>query len=201
LLIIKEVRTGQYIKKTIKKLTIVVLLSFVTTSCNIEQKNENLKKEFEEYTNSESKNIITKNDSNFLIYATEINIEEVILSQLVQQNTQNEDVLELAKIIENSHNNLSKDLSILASNKKIKIPTIPTTKINDEYKLLSNKSGDDFDKTYCEMIIVIQRDAIKAFDEISNETMDSQIRILAYDTLINLRLNLDNAIKCKTLIK
>lgn len=194
-------RTGQYIKKTIKKLTVVALISIVTTSCNTEQKNENLKKEFEEYTNSESKNIITKNDSNFLIYATETNIEEVILSQLVQQNTQNEDVLELAKMIENSHNNLSKDLSILASNKKIKIPTIPTTKINDEYKLLSNKSGDDFDKTYCEMIIVIQRDAINAFDEISNETMDSEIRILAYATLINLRLNLDKAIKCKTSIK
>jgi predicted outer membrane protein len=194
-------RTLLYIKKTIKKLTVVALISIVTTSCNTEQKNENLKKEFEEYTNSESKNIITKNDSNFLIYATEINIEEVILSQLVQQNTQNEDVLELAKMIENSHNNLSKDLSILASNKKIKIPTIPTTKINDEYKLLSNKSGDDFDKTYCEMAIVIQRDAINAFDEISNETMDSEIRILAYATLINLRLNLDKAIKCKTSIK
>jgi hypothetical protein len=51
------------------------------------------------------------------------------------------------------------------------------------------------------MAIVIQRDAINAFDEISNETMDSEIRILAYATLINLRLNLDKAIKCKTSIK
>lgn len=193
-------RITQNIKKIFKKLTIVVFITIITTSCNTKQKNENLKKEFEEYTNSERKNIITKNDSNFLIYATEINIEEVILSQLVQQNTQNKNVLELAKMIENTHNNSSIDLSTIAQSKKIRIPTIPTTKINDEYKFLSNKSGDDFDKTYCEMVIVIQRDAIKAFDEISNETMDSEIRILTYKTLINLRLNLNRAKKCNTLI-
>lgn len=190
----------QHIEKKYIKFAIVALIVIATISCSTKQKNENLKKEFEDYNNSKTKNIITKNDSNFIIFATEINIEEVILSQLVQQNTLNKEVLELAKTIEKSHNNLSIDLSAIASSKKIRIPTIPTTKINDEYKLLSNKSGDDFDRTYCEMVIDIHKDAINLFDKISKETMDSEIRILTYATLINLRLNLDRATKCKSLI-
>ncbi len=189
-----------HINSKFLKFVIVSLISIALLSCNTKQKNENFKKEFDDYSNSKTKNIITKNDSTFIIYASEINIEEDVLSQLVQQNSINKDVLNLAKMIESSNNNLSADLETLATKKNIGVSTIPTTKINDEYKLLSNKSGDDFDNTYCEMVIGIHRDAINAFEKLSNETLDSEFRILAYATLINLRLNLNYAIKCKLII-
>ena len=193
-------KTKQHITRKFLQFVIVTLISIVTVSCNTKQKQDNLKKEFDDYSNSKTNNIITKSDSTFIIYASELSIEDGVLSQLVQQNTLNTDVLNLAKMIEISNNTLSEDLSKLALNKNITIPTIPTTKINDEYKLLSNKSGDDFDRTYCEMVIDIHKDAINLFDKISKETMDSEIRILTYATLINLRLNLDKEIKCKSLI-
>jgi putative membrane protein len=47
----------------------------------------------------------------------------------------------------------------------ISIPTTPTDNPMDAYKKLNDKSGNDFDKAYADMVVSGHKDAIKNLEQ------------------------------------
>ncbi len=99
--------------------------------------------------------------------------------------------------MEESHTRSLNALVDLAQKKQITIPTAPTDKGQNAYKDLSEKTGHDFDKKYCGMMVDGYQDAISMFEKGSMEANDMDIKSWAIATLPGLRAHLDHAITCQ----
>ncbi|HTJ50846.1 MAG TPA: DUF4142 domain-containing protein [Cyclobacteriaceae bacterium] len=136
-------------------------------------------------------------DAKFLVSAAETNLEEIELGKLAQQNSSLADVKELGKMIEEDHIKALKDLQALASSKQITIPTVLTDNGLDAVKKLKDKTGKDFDKDYCDMMVKGHKDAIDKFEKESTDATDADIRTWATSMVPALRTHLDHAMTCQ----
>ena len=107
------------------------------------------------------------------------------------------DVKELGKMMEDEHSKALKDLQALAAQKQITIPSALTDEGQDANKKLMNKTGKDFDKAYCDMMVNGHKDAIDKFKKASTDANDPDIRKLATSMLPALQTHLDHSIACQ----
>lgn len=179
------------------KAAMLVITLVVATSCNNNQKPEDTKDIAEEHNKAKFDNTANEKDSQFLVDAAEINLEEIHLGQLAQQNCSMSDVKELGIMMEKEHIKSMTYLTALANKKTITIPTSLTDDAKKAYDKLNKKSGKEFDKDYCEMMVEGHKDAIKLFEKALSESTDSEIKEFASATLPTLRMHLDHAITCQ----
>jgi putative membrane protein len=136
-------------------------------------------------------------DTQFLVKAAQINLEEIQLGQLAQQKSVMMDVKELGQMMEKDHRQSLSDLTALAKKKSIAIPTTPTRNAQEAYKKLVNKTEAAFDKDYCNMMVSGHKDAIAMFEKESKESDDAEIKQFVTETLPHLRMHLEHAISCQ----
>ena len=172
----------------------VFLLS--TTSCN-KFKGKDSKMVANQLNEEKFHELEDKKNAAFLVEAAEIHMNEMYLAQLVQQEGKQIDVKELGKLIEKINSNALNNLTGLANKKSISIPTSTTLQGLEALKFLNKKSGIEFDKEYCDMIVASQKRSILLFEEIVDQSNDPEIKILAFCTLPNLRKHLDYAFICQ----
>jgi putative membrane protein len=165
-------------------------------SCN-NQKAEDPKDIAEDHNDAKFDNKDQEKDAQFLVEAASINLEEIQLSQLAQQKSSMADVKMLGKMLEEEHTKSLTELQALASKKSVTIPTAVTDKDMDDYKRLSNKSGHDFDKDYCDEMVEGHKKAIEKFKKAATDCADSDIKAWASSTLPTLRSHLDQALNCQ----
>jgi putative membrane protein len=197
--------TSTISKSRLFQLLILFAFSFLLASCNnnpgkdpkevAEEQNNEMDKKTDEDMNKER-------DEDFLIKATEINMEEIQLSQLALQKGTMADVKTLAQMMLDDHNKAMADLTALAGRKSIAIPTATTDKVKNAYDHLNGKAaGNDFDKEYCDMMVKGHKDAIDAFENASNNAYDPDIKSWAATMLPGLRTHLDHAVQCDDKLK
>ena len=133
-------------------------------------------------------------DAQFLVNAAENNLRQIQLGQLAQQRGNTTHVKELGKMMEDTYTKSQRDLTALAQRKSITIPTTSTDDVRDDYKDLNDKSGDDFDEAYIDMMVNKHEDAIKTFEDAATDRNDPDINKWAIATLPNLRTNLNHSI-------
>ncbi len=173
-----------------------IITSIVVTSSCMNNKPEDTKKVVEEKNEQKFDNSSEK-DAQFLVDAAEINREEISLGQLAQQKGASDHVKELGKMMENAHTKSLADLTALAQNKNISLPTSQTENGKDAYKKLNDKSGNDFGKEYSNMMVNGHKEAIKLFEKASADCTDPDIKAWAAATLPALRTHLDHSIVCQ----
>lgn len=184
---------------------ILFLFSFFLISCNnnagkdpkevAEEQNNEMDKKTDEDMNKER-------DEDFLIKATEINMEEIQLSQLALQKATMAEVKTLAQMMLDEHNKAMADLTALAGRKSIAIPTATTDKVKNAYDHLNGKApGNEFDKEYCDQMVKGHKDAINAFENAANNAYDADIKSWASSMLPGLRTHLDHAMQCEEKLK
>jgi len=136
-------------------------------------------------------------DRKFLSKVALINLEEIKLGQLAQEKGTTQDIKDLGKMMIDEHTQAQNDLVQLAQKKSITVPTSPDANAQDDYNDLDKKSGVDFDKKYCSMMVSGHKDAISMFEKDSAKETDSDIRQMAIATLPTLRKHLSHATMCK----
>ncbi len=183
-------------KSSLLQVTLVAAILFSLSSCN-NQKTENTQAVAEESNKAKFDSTAKENDAEFLVKAAEINLEEIQLGQLAQQKSKRADIKELGKMMEVQHSQCFIDLTALAHKESITIPTAPNNNVENDYKKLSNKSGTDFDTTYCNMMVNGHKKAIAMFEKESTESNNADIKQWASETLPNLGIHLDHAIACQ----
>ncbi|MFN3916164.1 MAG: DUF4142 domain-containing protein [Flavobacteriales bacterium] len=185
-----------HIKGALLQGTFVATILLIA-SCNNSQKPEDTKAVAEEHNEAKFDNNKQKKDAQFLVNASEINLEEIQLGQLARQNGKSVHVKELGKMMEDAHSKSQIDLITLAKSKRVTIPTSPTNDANDAYIKLNKKSGNDFDRAYADKMVSGHKDAISTYEKIANDANDIEIRNWAMSSLPELRRHLDHSIECQ----
>ena len=185
-------------KKTFKSTTVIMAVVISLSACSDNKpKVEDTKVVAEEHNDAKFENKNDEKDAQFLVKAAEINLEEIELGKLVQQTSKMPRVIELAAMMEKQHTQAMGELTNLAAKKTITIPTSLTQSGKDAYNKLNTKTGKDFNKQYCEMMVNGHKDAITMFDKASTESIDKDIKAWAIAMLPVLRTHLDHAITCQ----
>lgn len=183
--------------KSILLLTVVLLItSFNFTSCKESPKKED-SKEIAEELNEPKKDATSEKDEKFLVNAAEMNLEEVQLGKLAQQKGSSADVKSLGKMMEDAHTHGLANVTKIATGSSIAVPTTPTQNAKDAYDKLNAKSGADFDKEYCDMMVKGHKDAINLYEKAANECDNPSIRSFASGTLPEIRTHLTHAEACQ----
>ncbi|HSK12116.1 MAG TPA: DUF4142 domain-containing protein [Phnomibacter sp.] len=139
-------------------------------------------------------NDLQDTDARFLINAAEVNLEEIELAKLAQQKGTANHVKELGRMMEAEHTRSFNEVKALAKSKSITIPNATTGSDRNAYQDLNERSGNDFDKTYTDMMVEKHRDVIAAFEKVSNDAGDAEIKDWATRSLTTLRTHLDHSI-------
>lgn len=136
-------------------------------------------------------------DAQFLVNMSEVNMRQIQLGQLAQQRGTTAHVKELGKKMEDVHTKSQSDLTALANSKSINIPVSPTNDVRNAYDNFNEKSRNNFDKAYADMMVDNNRDAIATLEKATTDMYDTDIKNWAIATLPNLRTNLNHSIDCK----
>ena len=140
-------------------------------------------------------------DEKFLNEAAMLNRKEILLGELASDKANMADVKELANMIVEDHTTALADLNTLARSESIVITTEQSDKAVNAHHKLSNKSGDDFDKCYVDMMIDNHEEAIMKFEKAAQECKDPEIRTWADNQLPSLRKHLEHSKFCEKKMK
>lgn len=133
-------------------------------------------------------------DKHFIENAAQAGKAEIAASELAKTKSKNPEVLKFANTMITDHKKAYSELSDLAKQKGIEIPTEPSLVQKGKAKLLESKDGKDFDEAYAEEIgVAAHEDAVKLFDETSKEADDADVKKLASKTLPTLQHHLAEA--------
>jgi putative membrane protein len=179
---------------TIKAALLMALIAG-NFACN--PKPDDTKEVAEERNDDKFENNSSEKDAQFLVEAAEINIREINLGKLAQTKGTSDHVKELGKMMVDQHTKSMADLTVLASSKMISIPTTETEKVNEAFRKLDQKSGDEFGKEYSDMMVNGHEDAISLFEKASSESTDMEIKTFASGALPELKAHLENAKACQ----
>lgn len=184
----------KHYKTVFIKTTIVTASLFAVMACNENKKTEDTKVIADDQNKSLYGNSNKEDDSRFLVNAAAININQIELAELAIQKSENDDLKDFAKMLVKDHQVAITEITNLANAKSIVIPTSMTDFGKINFKDLTNLSNADFDKTYTTLMVKAHQDAITLFDEMSVESKDKAIKVLATATLSKLHQHLDLAI-------
>lgn len=170
----------------------IILLSL--NSCKKETKQEDPKEVAEDQNEAKFDDSNSKeNDSEFLVDATEINLEEIAIGQLAQQKSTNPEIKKFGKMLVDDHTKLSGEVKTVAESRNISLPTSITEDGKEQYNKLNEKSGLDFDKKFVDMMIDGHEKAIDKFTKASKNSNDEEIKTWASNNIASLTAHLQHA--------
>jgi len=170
-----------------------VLFMLTLPSCNNSEKPKDTEEVAEDHNDAKFANA-KEDDADFLVYAEEVNLEEIQLGRLAQTRGTTTKIKELGKMMETDHGKASSDLQALAESMQITLPATLTDDGSDSNNKLMDTKPSDFNKEYIDMMVSGHKDAISKFEDASKDANDSNIRNYASSMLPVLRQHLDEFI-------
>lgn len=172
----------------------VVVTTFVFAACTdtktADAKTEDPKEVATEQNDAKFENKKQENDAQFMVDATAISLEEIKLGELAKRSNIKE-VRDLGKMMVEAHTKALKEARDLAKTKQISVPDSVTTATIDFYNTLNGKSGNDFNKAYCDRLVEGHKEAIGKFEKETADSRDQDIKEWAANKLPELRKHLD----------
>jgi putative membrane protein len=191
-------KNSKTLRLVLLQLALVSTITFTISSCGNGSKTEDSKEVAEDKNDAKMDGMKNEADANFLVDVAEINQEEISLGKLAQDKGSMTDVKELGKMMEKAHIKAYTDLSALAMQKSISLPEVKTEDVNEAYKKMSaKKSGKEFDKDYCDMMVDGHKKAIEKFEKAATDSVDPDIKAMATNMLPELHKHLEMAEMCQ----
>lgn len=184
------------IKALVTNNTVVIGLAFGMVACGVQE--IYTKDTSEELNDEKFDRRKDEKDAQFLVNAAEIYMEEIGLAKLAQEKGTTSPIKELGRTMEQDHQKSLDELTTLAKRKKITIPNTITDQGDDSYRMLNQKTGDDFNEAYASLMVKKHEDAISIFEKAANKSRDKQIKEWANSMLVVLRQDLSSAKSCAT---
>lgn len=129
-------------------------------------------------------------DISFMKDAAEGGLDEVKLGQLAQQKGASDKVKMFGQRMVTDHSKANNELQMLAQQKNITLPSDISSKQKSNYKTLSEKSGNDFDKAYITAMVKDHEEDVAAFQKEANNGTDADVKAFAAKTLPTLQEHL-----------
>jgi putative membrane protein len=130
-------------------------------------------------------------DAEFIVNAAGSGMLELEMSKLAQQKSVTPVVRNLAQRLVQQHGQVSTALRNLAQQKNLMLPSGLGSDQQKQYADLSALTGTQFDKRYVEMLQEAHKNDVDAFEEMSKDAYDGDIRGFAAKFLPTLEQHLE----------
>jgi putative membrane protein len=144
-------------------------------------------------SDSSGSSTLAHRDRSFMEKAAENSSQELALSQLAADHSQNSDVKEFAAKMVSDHTALNSKLMALASQKGVSLDKYVTKGQQDDYDSLSKENGPDFDKDYLKHMVKGHTDTVELFKSEGAKSHDSDLAGFANDNVMTIQHHLDMA--------
>ena len=138
----------------------------------------------------------TQRDAEFVYEVIESNYAEIKLAELANQRSRNNEVKQIAQTLLNDHSASLNELKTLAQSKAISIPVEERPSAKRKLDNLADKSGDEFDKSWCNEMMDIHDETIEKFEKRLEDTNDAELKAYISKTLPALRKHHDSLEAC-----
>jgi putative membrane protein len=140
--------------------------------------------------------------SKFMVKAANGGMMEVELGSLAKDKATNPQVKEFAAMMVTDHSKANEELKSLAGTKNFTLPATMDSDHRDHITELSNKTGNDFDKAYMDMMVNDHKKDIDLFEDITKkENVDADLKAFATKTLPTLKKHHEAAKRIQDALK
>lgn len=132
-------------------------------------------------------------DSDFAVNVADRNMLEIELGKMSLTNSSNQEIKHFGQTMIDDYTKVNNELKTLAKQKDIVLPASPGHKNVKRINDLMDRTGDDFDKHYLNLMISSHKNTINLFESASNSATDADIKAFAHNTLPVLKKHLAEA--------
>ena len=137
---------------------------------------------------------LARADAAFLKQAAQNGHAEVQGSKLALDKGTHAQVKAFAQQMVDDHTKVAQELSALASDKGVDVPSEPSLAQKAKLKLLAQRDGESFDRHYAESVgVSAHEDTVKLFKKAAAEAKDADVKAFATKTLPTLEQHLQHA--------
>jgi len=136
---------------------------------------------------------LSSTDQDFINKAAEGGLMEVTLGQLAAAKATNSDVRDFGNRMVSDHGTANDELTQLAADKGITLPTQPGAPAQKASNELSSKMGKAFDKAYMSNMVKDHEKDVADFKKAANEVQDPDLKAWVTKTLPTLEEHLRQA--------
>jgi len=132
-------------------------------------------------------------DQAFLKEAATGGLMEVELGKLATEKASSAEVKQFGQRMVDDHGKANQQLSTIAQQKNVQVPTELTGKAKGDYDRLSKLSGEQFDRAYMQLMVRDHRKDVSDFRKQSTSAKDADVKSFASQTLPTLEDHLKMA--------
>lgn len=118
---------------------------------------------------------------------------EVQLGELAQQKATSQRVKDFGSMMVRDHSQANEKLKALAARKNVVLPDSVDENHKNDIENLREKSADDFDKDYMNMMVKDHKKDINEFQKAADDVNDPDVKAFITQTLPVLKTHLDSA--------
>jgi putative membrane protein len=189
--------------KTTMKILLLLIVSFCLftfVSCT-KNTNDDSKEVAEDQNEEKFDNAALEDGSEFAVTAADAGMMEVQLGTLALTNASSGKVKEFAQTMVDDHSKANEELKALAQKKNITLPAALSDKHQKKYDEMSEKTGADFDKEYCDLMVKDHKDVVDMFKKARDNAKDPDLKTWASEKLPALEHHLTMAEQMKEGVK
>ena len=132
-------------------------------------------------------------DQAFIKEAATGGLMEVELGKLATEKASSPDVKQFGQRMVDDHGKANQELSTIAQQKNVQVPTELTGKAKGDYDRLSKLSGEQFDRAYMQLMVRDHRKDVSDFRKQSTSAKDADVKSFVSQTLPTLEEHLKMA--------
>jgi putative membrane protein len=185
-----------------KKYIFILGTLLLVWGCSNNSSSDKDSKEIAEDANEERfEDTEREDDIEFVMDAADGGMLEVQLAELAMANGSSAEVKNFAQTMVKDHSQANEELKMLAANKNIVLPTSLSDDNQKDFNDLSQKTGVEFDKAYCEYMVKDHKNDLDEFKEEADKGEDADIRSWAAGKVSTLEHHLTMAESMKEVVK
>lgn len=142
-----------------------------------------------------------EDDADFAVEAANGGMMEVQLGTLAAAKASSPQVKQFGQMMVEDHSKGNNQLKGLASQKNISLPTAMDDAHQRKYDNLQEKSGDDFDTEYMDLMVKDHKEDIDKFEKEAEDGKDPEVKAWASATVPVLRHHLEEAQRIQDALK
>ncbi len=141
----------------------------------------------------DNKSGLTSDEVKFIKHTAAAGTAEIKIAGLAVKKSENADVKALAETLVTDHTKVHDELKMLATNKNVDLSAVIDPKDASTFQKLEKYSGAEFDKEYLGEVVSSHKKCLSAFEDISKESKNAEVKAFADKYIPVLKAHHDKA--------
>ncbi len=131
--------------------------------------------------------MVNEDDAEFAIQAADAGLAEIELGKLAMERATDQRIKDFAQRMVSDHEKANDELLAIAAMHNITLPPVSGEDQIDKQRNLHEKSGEEFEREYMELMVDDHDDVVSLFEDASNDVRNADLQAFAAKTLPTLK--------------